>query len=235
MKALNKVDQINRSANPKQRILLAFLVPIGIMLIGYGIMRIVNANSWELVHRFGFCNPSDLNESWWGWLLILILVGIYEWRLLGLGNLSQMTTVSAGGSAHVICKDQTTGQEKYAGSYIKNPAGPGGTAVFGKDATALTMIQMFLMHVAEMAPPKTKSAFCEWAGISEDSFSGEHRALFANAFLHYLQELRTSGTTLPSQYETLMPDLMNQELPPLPRQLTPQFREQIHQILFGPS
>jgi hypothetical protein len=41
------------------------------------------------------------------------------------------------------------------------------------------------------------------------------------------------GMRLPREYEALMPDLMNQKLEPLPRPLTPEFKEQIHAIFFG--
>jgi hypothetical protein len=230
---LKKVEQINRSANPKQRVLLAVLVPIGILLIGYGIMRILNANSWDLVRESSFCDPTELDESWWGWLIVVVIIGVYEWKLFGLGNMAQMTTVSGAGSSHVMAVDETTGEQKYVGSYVENAKGDGGTAVFGKDATATTVIQMFLMHIADKAPDSTKAAFCSWAGLTSTQFTARHRALFANAFLHYLQELRMDGMRLPREYEALMPDLMNQKLEPLPRPLTPEFKEQIHAIFFG--
>jgi len=227
MSSKERVQNLERSSNPHQRIVIGIVAPIVMIFLGYGVMTIIDSNRHEL-WRF---DPSELGESWWGWAVVFGAIGVLEWRLFA--SRFKLTTIDDQKSSHVFSEDLTTGEAGYRGSYIKSADGKGGRAVFGKDATALTVIQIFLMHIADMAPQSTKRAFCDWANISPTQWTAHHRDLFANAFLHYLQEVRQQGWKLPTEYEVLMPDLMKQELPPLPQPLTPQFREEIQAILFG--
>ena len=86
-----RIVQIEPRFNPMQRIILAVSVPIGVILIGYGIMHVINANSWALFHEHGLCDPSDLDRSWWSWLVVLVIIGVLELKFFTSGNTARHT------------------------------------------------------------------------------------------------------------------------------------------------
>jgi len=55
--------------NPAQKIIMAIIIPIIIILVGYGIMD--NLDIY----------PDELDESWAGWAFVFILIGIIEYYL----------------------------------------------------------------------------------------------------------------------------------------------------------
>jgi len=71
----NSVDQIDKTSNPIQRIIVAIVAPIVIVLLGYGLMNILDNNGPLRRH----VSPDELDESWWLWLIIITCVGIFEY------------------------------------------------------------------------------------------------------------------------------------------------------------
>jgi hypothetical protein len=55
--------------NTAQKIILAIFIPIVLFFIGYGVLH--NSDIY----------PEDLDESWGGWVIVFLLIGIVEFFL----------------------------------------------------------------------------------------------------------------------------------------------------------
>jgi hypothetical protein len=75
MNIQEKINAVNQKSNPIQRIIVAVGVPIVIIILGFGIMTIIEKNDYDLWHF----DPSALGESWWGWLLLILIIGVFEY------------------------------------------------------------------------------------------------------------------------------------------------------------
>ena len=56
------INQIEKSSNPIQRMIIAIVAPIVILLLGYGLINILDVS------------PDDFDDSWWLWLIIILCI-----------------------------------------------------------------------------------------------------------------------------------------------------------------
>ncbi|MBT4296673.1 MAG: hypothetical protein HOD43_12810 [Candidatus Marinimicrobia bacterium] len=61
------INQIEKSSNPIQRMIIAIVAPIVILLLGYGLINILDVS------------PDDFDDSWWLWLIIILCIGFFEY------------------------------------------------------------------------------------------------------------------------------------------------------------
>ena len=61
------INQIEKSSNPIQRMIIAIVAPIVILLLGYGRINILDVS------------PDDFDDSWWLWLIIILCIGFFEY------------------------------------------------------------------------------------------------------------------------------------------------------------
>lgn len=74
------VEDIDKQSNPVQRAVVAVVVPFAILLLGWGVMSFINKNRYPFDNEWGWCfDPTELNESWWGWFLIVLAIGVFEY------------------------------------------------------------------------------------------------------------------------------------------------------------
>lgn len=60
--------------NSQQKIILAFVVPIGLFILFYRIANEFDNNIWR-------SEPFRFEETWWVWLLYVAIVGVFEYKL----------------------------------------------------------------------------------------------------------------------------------------------------------
>lgn len=229
MKPQEQIDAVARKANPTQKIVVGIIVPIVIVLLGYGIMAAIDDNSYEL---WDFA-PDDLEESWWGWMLVFIAIGLFEWLWFKTRRNVVVTTSNSDATSFVSGKESPSAEPKVMGGYVADGKG-GGTAVLGKDATPATVIQTFLMHVSDKLPEQHKAEFCQWAQLPTTPWSGNHRSLFSLACIAVLQEAYRNGEPLSPEYEAMKESFVEMDIS-LPRPLTGALRRNIRGVLLGPG
>ena len=71
------IEAMARKANETQKIIVGIITPIVIIILGYGIMTLIDKNDSDL-WDFNF-DPNRLSESWWGWLIVFIAISFFEW------------------------------------------------------------------------------------------------------------------------------------------------------------
>ena len=77
-------DYPNPKLNTQQRIVVAVVVPILLFFLGYGLMTIIDSShyyAWSLGKTLGWgwdFTPTDIGESWWGWLIVFLALGTFE-------------------------------------------------------------------------------------------------------------------------------------------------------------
>ncbi|MFC1764861.1 hypothetical protein ACFL6U_22665 [Planctomycetota bacterium] len=88
LKGINAIiKHITTQTTPAQRIVIAVIVPIVVILLGWGLMSFIDSHdSGQLSNSdydWGWSfDPTDLNDSWWGWLLVFTAIGIFEYLWL---------------------------------------------------------------------------------------------------------------------------------------------------------
>lgn len=76
---------IATQSNPAQRVIVAFIMPAVIILLGWGLMSFIDSHYIYydgMVQHKGWgwpFDPTNLNYSWWGWLLIILAIGVFEY------------------------------------------------------------------------------------------------------------------------------------------------------------
>ncbi len=78
MSFLSQINTALQRCNPTQKRIVGVVVPIVIVLLGYGIMTMTDGAHIFSNYYFPDCNPRLLKESWWGWMLVTIAIGSFE-------------------------------------------------------------------------------------------------------------------------------------------------------------
>ncbi|MBD3330275.1 hypothetical protein GF354_01960 [Candidatus Peregrinibacteria bacterium] len=67
--------------NKIQKLIIAIISPLIILLIGYGYISTFKSTTWEMGTGFRPISITDINETWLIWLICLIIIGIIEFIL----------------------------------------------------------------------------------------------------------------------------------------------------------
>lgn len=76
MKATKNLDQLYRKPNTAQHIVVAVLVPIVIFIVSFGVMYYINDDG--IGDWWPDLDPLRLGESWLGWMITFIVIGVFE-------------------------------------------------------------------------------------------------------------------------------------------------------------
>ena len=68
-----KMDELRAKSKTAQRIGVAVVVPVFLLLFAYGIM------SYLYSHNGMYCRPNHWDESWAEWIVTLPLIGVFEY------------------------------------------------------------------------------------------------------------------------------------------------------------
>jgi hypothetical protein len=79
--AMNMRNEIGKKSNYLQRLNIAAVVPIMMVLLAWGLMSIIK--KYSAGHYPNNCGwhfkPSILGESWWEWLFVIASMGAFEY------------------------------------------------------------------------------------------------------------------------------------------------------------
>ena len=73
----DKLKEIDRRLNPIQRIVVAVVIPIVVILIGWGVMTNIVIDGGGVFRIM--MNPINLSDSWWTWLIVISVIGVFEY------------------------------------------------------------------------------------------------------------------------------------------------------------
>jgi hypothetical protein len=79
-----KIERARALSNPAQRTIVAVAVPAVSVLLGLGLMSWLNSRNGPIdALSYGDFTSSDLEETWWAWLLVVLGVATFEFFWLG--------------------------------------------------------------------------------------------------------------------------------------------------------
>jgi hypothetical protein len=71
------VKEVHAKSNPAQRIVIAVAVPFVVVLLGWGMMAWLNTGPGPF--RYGRWDATELDETWFVWLLMVGLIAVFEY------------------------------------------------------------------------------------------------------------------------------------------------------------
>jgi sterol desaturase/sphingolipid hydroxylase (fatty acid hydroxylase superfamily) len=70
---MNKVEKWINNLNSQQKLIFAFVIPIGLFILFYPI-----ANEFDNTY---YSRPFKFEETWWVWLIYVTIVGFIEYKM----------------------------------------------------------------------------------------------------------------------------------------------------------
>ncbi len=76
MQAKEEVTSIHRPVNTSQRIIVAVIVPLVLLVVAYGVIDEIAFGQY--IMRGNPSLLSDFHETWWMWAITFALLGVFE-------------------------------------------------------------------------------------------------------------------------------------------------------------
>lgn len=111
-----------------------------------------------------------------------------------------------------------------AGGVVRHSDGRKTIASSDKSDFTSLIFSMFIVFSDDITHVE-KELFSEWAGLSSDEWTTEHREKFAHAMMHHFFDLKKSGAIVPAALKGVLSQLSQNKLPPLDRLLTNDVRK----------
>jgi hypothetical protein len=75
-----KADKITAKLNPQQKLILAIITPIFLLILFIAIAKFVDAGG-DTYSFYNYSNAFDFAHTWWVWLIYCFVVGLIEFKL----------------------------------------------------------------------------------------------------------------------------------------------------------